>query len=55
MLELPYVHDHANPTYLGLTAPDGGHPHSLAPQGHDMVFVISSQGVPSFGTWIYLH
>jgi hypothetical protein len=55
VLELPYVHDHANPTRLGLTAPHGGHPHSLAPQGHYMMFAISNQGVPSIAKWIYLH
>ena len=26
VIEMPYVHDHANPTRLGLTAPHGGHP-----------------------------
>jgi hypothetical protein len=55
VLEMPYVHDHANPTHLGLTAPDGGHPHSLAPQGYYMMFAVSNQGVPSVATWIYLH
>ena len=55
VLELPYVHDHANPTRLGLTAPHGGHPHSLAPQGHYMMFAVNNQGVPSAATWIYLH
>ena len=55
VIEMPYVHDHANPTRLGLTAPHGGHPHSLAPQGYYMMFAISNQGVPSIATWIYLH
>lgn len=55
VLEMPYVHDHANPTNLGLTAPHGGHPHSLAPQGYYMMFAINTQGVPSVARWIYLH
>ena len=55
VLEMPYVHDHVNPTRLSLTAPHGGHPHSLAPQGHYMMFAISNQGVPSIARWIYLH
>ena len=46
VLELPYVHDHANPTHVALTAPDGGHPHSLAQQGHYMMFAISNQVSP---------
>jgi len=55
ILEMPYIHDHANPTRLTLTAPHGGHPHSLAQQGHYMMFAINSDGVPSVAKWIYLH
>lgn len=55
VLEMPYIHDHANPTRLTLTAPHGGHPHSLAQQGHYMMFAISNTGVPSVARWIYLH
>lgn len=55
ILEMPYVHDHANPTRLTLTAPHGGHPHSLAQQGHYMLFAINNNGVPSVAKWIYLH
>lgn len=55
VLEMPYVHDHANPTRLTLTAPHGGHPHSLAQQGHYMMFAINNSGVPSVAKWIYLH
>ncbi len=55
VLEMPYIHDHANPTRLTLTAPHGGHPHSLAPQGHYMMFAIGNTGVPSVARWIYLH
>lgn len=55
VLELPYIHDHAHPTRLSLTAPHGGHPHSLAQQGHYMMFAINNNGVPSVAKWIYLH
>lgn len=55
ILEMPYIHDHANPTRLTLTAPHGGHPHSLAQQGYYMMFAINTNGVPSVATWIYLH
>lgn len=54
VLGIPYIHDHANPTRLTLIAPHGGHPHSLAPQGYDMVFAINNNGVPSVAKWIYL-
>lgn len=55
VLEMPYIHDHANPTRLTLTAPHGGHPHSLAQQGYYMMFAINATGVPSLAKWIYLH
>jgi len=55
VLEMPYIHDHANPTRLTLTAPHGGHPHSLAQQGYYMMFAINNNGVPSVAKWIYLH
>lgn len=55
VLEMPYIHDHANPARLTLTAPHGGHPHSLAPQGHYMLFAVNGDGVPSVAKWIYLH
>ena len=55
VLEMAYVHDHANPTRLGLVAPHGGHPHSIAQQGYYMLFAISNGGVPSVAKWIYLH
>lgn len=55
ILEMPYIHDHANPTRLTLTAPHGGHPHSLAQQGYYMMFAINNAGVPSIAKWIYLH
>lgn len=55
VLELPAVHDHVTPTRFTLTAPHGGHPHSLAQQGYYMLFAINSNGVPSVARWIYLH
>jgi hypothetical protein len=55
ILEMPYIHDHANPTRLTLTAPHGGHPHSLAQQGYYMMFAINNNGVPSVAEWIYLN
>lgn len=55
VLEMPYIHDHANPTRLTLTAPHGGHPHSLAQQGYYMMFAINNNGVPSIAKWVYLH
>lgn len=54
VLEMPYIHDHSSPTRLTLTAPNGGHPHSLAQQGYYMLFAINNRGVPSVGKWIYL-
>lgn len=55
VLEMPYIHDHANPTRLTLTAPHGGHPHSLAQEGYYMMFAINNAGVPSIAKWIQLH
>ena len=55
VLEMPYIHDHVNPTRLTLTAPHGGHPHSLAQQGYYMMFAINNSGIPSVAKWIYLH
>lgn len=55
ILEMPYIHDHAHPSKLTLTAPHGGHPHSLAQQGYYMMFAINNAGVPSVAKWIYLH
>lgn len=55
VLPLAAVHDHASPANLTLTAPHGGHPHAIAPQGHYLLFVIDNAGVPSEGRWVYLH
>jgi len=55
VIEMPFLHDHTQPNRLVVTAPHGGHPHSLAPQGHYMLFILNRGGVPSVASWIYLH
>jgi hypothetical protein len=55
VIEMPFLHDHAQPDRLQAVAPHGGHPHSLAPQGHYLLFALNSTGIPSEGRWIYLH
>jgi hypothetical protein len=52
---LPLAHSIAGPTTLDITAPDGWHPHSLAPQGWYMVFLIDTAGVPSVAHHMHLH
>ncbi len=42
-------------TELTATAPNGWHPHGLAPRGWYMVFLIDQQGVPSVGQFMHLH
>jgi hypothetical protein len=55
VLDLPLSHGHGAGANLTLTAPHGGHPHSLAQQGYYLLFAINDNGVPSNGHWIYLH
>lgn len=55
VIEMASVHDHETPTRFTVTAPHGGHPHSMAPQGHYMMFALNNQGVPSTAKWVYLH
>ena len=43
------------PSELSAVAPDGVHPHALAPRGYYMVFVLNTKGVPSEGKFIHLH
>ncbi|MHC4952531.1 MAG: galactose oxidase-like domain-containing protein [Planctomycetota bacterium] len=52
---LPLIYDPMTPTTINLTAPDGGHPHPMAPRGHYMMFAIDINGIPSVAEWIYLH
>lgn len=40
---------------LTLVAPNGDHPHPLAPRGHYLLFLINDKGVPSVGEFIFLH
>src|SRR6266542_6776906 len=47
VLKMPHIHDHTYPTRLTLTAPHGGHPHSLSQQGYNMMFALNTNGVPS--------
>jgi Domain of unknown function (DUF1929) len=39
---------------LIVSAPDGGDPHSLAPRGYYMLFLLNHEGVPSVARWIRL-
>lgn len=43
------------PTQITANAPNGWHPHGLAPRGWYMVFLIDQQGVPSVGQFMHLH
>jgi hypothetical protein len=45
----------SGPTEMTVTAPDGIHPHAIAPRGHYMLFILNSDGVPSEGKFIHLH
>ena len=40
---------------LHITAPNGNHPHPLAPRGYYMLFILNHQGVPSEGKFLELH
>jgi hypothetical protein len=42
-------------TAVSAIAPDGGHPHAIAPRGYYMLFILNTQGVPSEGKFIHLH
>jgi hypothetical protein len=39
---------------LSVTAPDGGPPHALAPEGYYMMFALNNNGVPSVAKWVRL-
>lgn len=43
------------PTQLTASAPNGWHPHGLAPRGWYMVFLVDQDGVPSVGRFMHLH
>jgi hypothetical protein len=40
---------------ISAVAPDGIHPHAIAPRGYYMVFILTGSGVPSEGAFIHLH
>jgi hypothetical protein len=42
-------------TSVSAIAPDGGHPHAIAPRGYYMLFILNTLGVPSEGKFIHLH
>lgn len=44
-----------NGSTLNATAPNGNHPHPVAPRGYYMLFAIDSNGVPSRGEFVHLH
>jgi len=45
----------SGPDTLTATAPNGWHPHAIAPRGYYMLFIIDSNGVPSEAKFIQLH
>lgn len=45
----------AGPTTLSATAPNGWHPHGLAPRGWYMLFLVDEHGVPSEARFLHLH
>lgn len=44
-----------NGATLTATAPNGNHPHPVAPRGHYMLFAIDDDGVPSHAEFVHLH
>jgi hypothetical protein len=46
---------HTGPTTLTATAPDGWHPHAIAPRGYYMLFLMNNHGTPSIAKFMYLH
>ena len=48
-------HSISGATTLTAEAPNGWHPHALAPQGWYMLFLIDTDGVPSVAHFIHLH
>jgi hypothetical protein len=54
VIELPFSPDPGQPGRLLATAPDAGFPHSLAPQGFYMLFLLDREGIPSEASWIAL-
>ena len=40
---------------LNAVAPNGRHPHAMAPRGWYMLFILNAKGVPSVAKFIHLH
>ena len=40
---------------ISALAPDGIHPHEMAPRGYSMLFILNAKGIPSEGKFIHLH
>ena len=55
VIEMANRHDHANPSQIIVTAPNGLHPHSQAQKGWYLLFAVNAANAPSEGRWIYLH
>ena len=53
VIEMPFLNDHNVPDRPQVT--HGGHPRSLAPRGHHLMFALDAGGVPAQGLWIYRH
>ena len=53
VIQCGFVQTGAN--QLSAVAPDGIHPHAIAPRGYYMVFILTTSGVPSEGKFIHLH
>jgi Domain of unknown function (DUF1929)/Glyoxal oxidase N-terminus/Kelch motif len=53
VIELFFLHDHVHPNNLIVTAPNGS-PHTFAPRGFYMLFILNNAGVPSLAKWIHL-
>lgn len=53
LIQLPF-HKSGDNT-LSATAPNGRHPHAMAPRGWYMLFILDGKGVPSKAKFIHLH
>lgn len=53
VIQLPFTA--VGPTALKATAPNGWHPHSMAPRGWYLLFLVDAAGVPSVGKFMHLH
>ena len=54
VIELCFHHHHGHAHKLVVTAPNGNGPHSFAPRGYYLLFILNSAGVPSVAKWIKL-